>query len=113
ETLEGLLFVPISRRARFAFPARPMPTNQLKTLPMLGLLLLATAPEQASASSQAIPLWFKLLYSAYVAILIPAYWRYYGLGNFLWFSDLALFITLAAVWLESPLLASMQAVSVG
>src|SRR5205807_968648 len=33
--------------------------------------------------------------------------------NFLWFSDLALLLTLAAVWLESPLLASMQTLSVG
>jgi hypothetical protein len=52
-------------------------------------------------------------YTIFVAILIPVYWRQYGPSNFLWFSDLALFITLAAVWLQSPLLASMQAVSVG
>src|SRR5438132_9276654 len=65
------------------------------------------------ASLPVIPLLFKWLYTLFVAVLIPAYWRYYGPGNFLWFSDLALFLTLAAVWLESPLLASMQALSVG
>jgi hypothetical protein len=49
----------------------------------------------------------------FVAVLVPAYWRYYGPSNFLWFSDIALLVTLVAVWLESPFLASMQAVSVG
>ena len=34
-------------------------------------------------------------------------------GKLFWFSDLALLIGLAALWLESPLLASMQAVSRG
>src|SRR5438874_116887 len=58
-------------------------------------------------------LWFQIVYTLFVAILVPVYWRYYGPANFLWFSDLALFITLAAVWLESSFLASMQAVSVG
>src|SRR5438445_7643322 len=65
------------------------------------------------ASMPAVPLTFKLVYTFFVAVLIPVYWRTYGPGNFLWFSDLALFLPLAAVWLESPLLASMQAVSVG
>jgi hypothetical protein len=60
-----------------------------------------------------IPLSICVPYTLFVCILVPVYWRYYGPANFLWFSDLALFIALAAVWLESPLLASMQAVSVG
>lgn len=60
-----------------------------------------------------IPLLLKIGYTVFVAILVPIYWWYYGPGNFLWFSDLALFLTLAALWLESPLLASTQAVSVG
>lgn len=68
---------------------------------------------EAVAALPVVALLFKWIYSAFVAILIPTYWRYYGPGNFLWFSDLALFLTLAAVWLESPLLASTQAVSVG
>src|SRR5437660_8330428 len=60
-----------------------------------------------------LPLWLKIAHTVFVAVLVPAYWWYYGPGNFLWFSDLALFLTLAAVWLESPLLASTQALSVG
>jgi hypothetical protein len=65
------------------------------------------------ADPHSIPLWLKLGYTVFVAILVPIYWRHYGVGNFLWFSDLALFITLAAVWLESSLLASTQSLSVG
>jgi hypothetical protein len=59
-----------------------------------------------------IPLWLKLAYTIFLCILVPLYWRYWGVANFLWFSDIALFITLLALWLESPLLASMQAISV-
>jgi hypothetical protein len=63
-------------------------------------------------SGQEIPLLVKALYTLFVAILVPVYWHYYGPANFLWFSDLALLITMVALWLENPLLASMQAVSV-
>jgi hypothetical protein len=61
-----------------------------------------------------IPLWLKLVYTAYTAVLVPAYARKADAGplNFLWFSDLALFSTGAALWLESPLLASVTAVGV-
>src|SRR5205807_8087861 len=59
-----------------------------------------------------LPVWLKIAHTLFVAVLVPVYWRQYGPGNFLWFSDLALFATLAALWLESALLASMQAVSV-
>jgi hypothetical protein len=56
--------------------------------------------------------WVKVLSTLFVGILVPFYWRHYGPANFLWFSDIALFLTVAALWAESPLLASMQAVSV-
>jgi len=64
-------------------------------------------------SGREVPLLLKVAYSFFVAFLVPIYWRCYGPANFLWFSDLALLITVPALWLESPLLASMQAVSVG
>jgi hypothetical protein len=54
----------------------------------------------------------KLLSLAFLAVLIPVYWRHYGPSNFLWLSDLGLFCTVAAIVLESPLLASMPAVGV-
>jgi hypothetical protein len=59
-----------------------------------------------------IPLWLKLLHSLFLFVLVPAYWLHYGPANFLWFSDIALLVILPALWLESPLLASTQAVSV-
>ncbi len=59
-----------------------------------------------------IPLAVKILCALFVGVLIPCYWRHYGPANFLWFSDIALFLTTVALWLESPLVASMQAVSV-
>jgi hypothetical protein len=58
------------------------------------------------------PLWLKLSYTAFVAVLVPAYLYQYGAGNFLWFSDVALFLGLAAMWLEHRLLASTQAIAV-
>ncbi|MBI3855432.1 MAG: hypothetical protein HY293_07050 [Planctomycetes bacterium] len=54
----------------------------------------------------------KVTYSAFVAILVPCYWHLYGPTNFLYFCDMSLFFTLAAVWMESPLMASMPAVGI-
>ena len=59
-----------------------------------------------------IPLWFKIAYTLFVCFLVPIYWRRYGPVNFLWFSDIALLVTMPALWLKSPLLASMMAVAV-
>src|SRR5919106_6545460 len=59
-----------------------------------------------------IPRWLKLAYTGFVAALVPVYLREYGWRNFLWFSDVALFVTVPALWLEHALLASMQAVSI-
>lgn len=59
----------------------------------------------------AIPLWLKLLYTLFLCILIPKYWPIYGPADFLWFCDVAALLTLPALWLESPLLASVNAVA--
>ena len=59
-----------------------------------------------------LPLWLKLGYTAFVAVIIAVYWVKYGPGNFLWFSDIALIGTVPALWLEQPLLASMMALAV-
>lgn len=59
-----------------------------------------------------IPFWIKIPYTVFVCILIPIYWVKWGPSNFLWFSDIALLLTVPALWLESSLLASMLAVSV-
>lgn len=59
-----------------------------------------------------IPLWVKVAYSAYVALLVPVYWASYGPTNFLYFCDIALLMTVPAVWLENPLLASAPLVGI-
>jgi hypothetical protein len=59
-----------------------------------------------------VPLWLKVAHTLFLCVLIPVYWIHYGPANFLWFSDIALFGALGALWLENRLLASMQAVSV-
>jgi hypothetical protein len=41
-----------------------------------------------------------------VSVVVPTYWRQYGPGNFLWFSDVALLASVPALWFESPLIAS-------
>jgi hypothetical protein len=63
-------------------------------------------------STNRLPLWLKLAYTAFMAVLVPVYWRNYGPTNFFYFCDVALIITLVAVWIESPLLVSMCAVGI-
>ena len=62
--------------------------------------------------SNRIPLALKVAYTAFMAVLVWTYWHEYGPTNFLYFCDVALFFALAAVWLESPLLASMPTVGI-
>jgi hypothetical protein len=59
-----------------------------------------------------IPLSIKLLYSTFVAVVVPLYWATYGPWNFLYVCDVALLVTAVAIWIESPLLVSMQAVAI-
>ena len=59
-----------------------------------------------------IPLWVKIAYSAYVAVVVPCYWVTYTPWNFLYFCDIALLVTAAALWIESPLPIGMQAVAI-
>jgi hypothetical protein len=54
----------------------------------------------------------RILYTLFLCALIPVYLHHYPLANFLWFSDIAMLITAAALWLQSSLLASMMALSV-
>lgn len=59
-----------------------------------------------------IPLAAKLAYTAFMAVLIPVYWHYYGPTNFLYFCDVALIFTLIAIWPENALLISMSCVGI-
>lgn len=59
-----------------------------------------------------VPLWGKVLYTLFLCVLVPVYWTHWGPKNFLWFSDIALLVTGAALWLENPMLASMMALAI-
>ncbi len=59
-----------------------------------------------------IPLWVKLPYTLFVCVLVPFYLRAYGPTNFLYYCDVALLMTLVAIWREDSLWASMPAVGI-
>jgi len=59
-----------------------------------------------------VPLWLKIIYSLFVAVLVPYYWRAYTPWNFLYFCDVALLVTLVALWTESRFLVSLEAVAI-
>ena len=59
-----------------------------------------------------IPTWFKLAYTAFVAVVLVTWLRHYGWRNLLWFSDIALIGAVPALWLESRGIASVLAVAV-
>lgn len=68
-------------------------------------------PRDARRITRRLPSWPKVATSLWLVVLVPIYWRYYGPTNFLWFSDIALFLATAALWLEKRLLASIAAVA--
>ena len=68
------------------------------------------ATDIVAPASTRVPLWLKLAFTAFMFVLVPVYWTYYGPTNFLYFCDIALLLTLAGLWLNSPLLISMCAV---
>lgn len=53
------------------------------------------------------PRWLLVSYTLFFAVVVPIYWIYYGPQNFLWGCDIALLLTLIALWRESSLPASM------
>jgi len=70
------------------------------------------ADEQRAARQHRIPLAAKVAGTVFLAVLAPVYLSTYGPTNFLWFCDAALVLTVAGMWLESPLLISMCAVGI-
>jgi hypothetical protein len=69
-----------------------------------------TMSTMVAAAPARIPLAAKLAFTAFMAVMVPFYWITYGPTNFLYFCDVAMFLTLAALWTESPLVASIPAV---
>lgn len=57
-----------------------------------------------------IPLWVKVVYTLWLAVWVPLYWQEAGPYNFFWLCDTGNFLVGMALWLESPLLFSSQAV---
>ena len=74
--------------------------------------ILGTARERVAVQPHKIPLAAKVAATAFLAVLVPVYLHTYGPTNFLWFCDAALILTVAGMWLESPLLISTCAVGI-
>ena len=70
------------------------------------------AGKQPVVRKREVPLAATAAVTVFIAVLIPIYLRTYGPTNFLWFCDAALILTMAGMWLESPLLISMCAVGI-
>lgn len=59
-----------------------------------------------------LPLWIKLAFTAWILAWAPSCVVLLGAQNFFWLCNLASFLILAGLWLESRLLLSMQWLSV-
>jgi hypothetical protein len=86
-----------------------MKTNEMT---VIATIPVSTASPTRAAAKQQIPTWMKWSFTAFMAALVPVYWAKYGPTNFLYFCDVALFLTLAAVWTERAVFASMAAVGI-
>jgi len=71
-----------------------------------------TERSNGEVSSRRIPFWLKVAYTAFVGVMVPVYWRTYGPTNFLYFCDVAVFLTLAGLWMGNALLVSTAAVGI-
>ena len=58
-----------------------------------------------------LPLWLKLAWTGFLLVWAPLYAKQYGAQNFLFFCDLGNLLIAAALWTESRLIFSWQAVS--
>lgn len=67
---------------------------------------------RSQPAKRRLPLWLKLAYTLFVAVHVTLNWRYYGPLAFLWTCDVAVLTLLAAIWLESRLLVSIEAIAV-
>jgi hypothetical protein len=71
-----------------------------------------TIAQTATPTRPRIPLSLKLAFTAYMAVLVPVYLHYYGPTNFLYICDVAMILTLIAIWPENALLISMGCVGI-
>ena len=80
--------------------------------PVAHMIMTTTSMPSVAPAARRIPLWLKLAYTAFMAVLVPVYLHNYGPTNFLYFCDVSLIISLVGIWLESPLLVSTCAVGI-
>lgn len=66
----------------------------------------------SAVKAKRIPIWLKIAYTGFLAVMIPVYWINYGPTNFLYFCDVALLLTLVGIWKEDALLVSLPAVGI-
>ncbi len=59
--------------------------------------------------SMRVPLWLKIVWTLWLVVWAPVYWRQYGAQNFLYFCDLGNVLIGVALWTESRLVFSWQA----
>lgn len=77
----------------------------------VGFRSSSVTPEGQASPGQ-LPGWLKIAFSLFLCVLVPVYWHHHGPANFLWGSDIALFLVLLSLWRERPLPNSMMAISV-
>ena len=65
-----------------------------------------------ATSPRLIPLWIKVVYTAFMSVLIPIYLKNYGPTNFLYFCDVAAIVTVIGIWIENPMLLSAALVGI-
>jgi len=66
---------------------------------------------KVSSGDSLIPLWLKIAWTGWLLLWAPVYFRQYGAQNFLFFCDLGNLLIGAALWFESRLIFSWQAVA--
>lgn len=74
--------------------------------------IISNDSSRDAATAGRIPLWLKVAYSLFVAVLIPVYWSEYTPWNFLYFCDIALVVTGVALWTESRFLTSLESIAI-
>jgi hypothetical protein len=56
-----------------------------------------------------LPLWMKIVWTVWVIVWVPVYWKQHGAQNFLFFCDIGNLLVAVALWTESSLIFSWQA----
>lgn len=74
------------------------------------LRLSYNSPTKSNTNSR-IPLALKIVWTAWVVIWAPVYFRQYGAQNFLFYCDIGNILITVGLWAESRLIVSWQAVS--